>query len=175
MYTGCYLCICSLKHAVMLNVAAWAYELVFIQPDSAAFREYCIWILYEVLQMTKSSKLTCLKIEYLLLHFRSYRYAVTDFGDVYITLASNHWPPPLRYIKNKNYGCNKLSYKTSRGEQDSLFCWKKINASSWVSTVKGKPKKRTEWHKYHQEKLKFQHHPGKNQGELLNEDCSQSA
>lgn len=124
MYTGCYLCICSLL-AVMLNVAAWAYDPMFIQPDSAAFREYCIWILYEVLQMTKSSKLACLKIEHLLLRFRSYHYAVTDLGDVYITLASNHWPSPLRCIKNKGYGCNKLSYKTSRGEKDSLFWWKK--------------------------------------------------
>lgn len=92
MYTGYYLCICSLKHTVMLNVAAWTYELAFLQPDSSAFREYCIWISYEVLQMTKSSKLSTLKIDHLLLCFRSYHYATTDFRDVSISSEMSSLP-----------------------------------------------------------------------------------
>lgn len=119
LYTGCSLSICSPKHTVMLNVAVWTYELVLTQPDSAAFRAYCIWMLYEVQQLTKSSKLTSLKIEHLLFCFRSYRYAITHFSNVYVALATTHWPLPSRWKKNKSYSCNRLSYTTSRGE-DSL-------------------------------------------------------
>lgn len=144
-YTGYYLCICSLKHTVMLDVAAWTYELAFLQPDSSAFREYCIWISYEVLQMTKSSKLSTLKIDHLLLCFRSYHYATTDFQDVSITLGKQSPTSPLKVHKEQELQLrwivlqNKLRWARFTNSLDIscfIFLLEKIIASSWVWVVR---------------------------------------
>jgi len=101
------------------------------QPDSAAFREYFISILYEVQQLTKSSKPTSLKIEHLLFCFRSYDYAVTHFSNDYVALATR-LTSPLMMDKAQELQLQQIVLHKQRGAgltntlafSCSLFCGK---------------------------------------------------